>query len=111
MNKQWVLVFSAALFEVLWVIGLKYGDSVLDMIGTSIAIAVSFAALIYSSKVLPTSTVYAVFVGLGTVGSVISEMIWFGVPFKWSKVILIIIMLIGIIGLKVVTPEKEGEHA
>ena len=65
---------------------------------------------IYSGKKLPTSTVYAVFVGLGTAGTVISEMIWFNVPFSLIKVLLIVLLLVGVIGLKMVSEEsKEGD--
>lgn len=50
---------------------------------------------------------YAVFVGLGTAGSVIAEMTWFDVPFRWSKLAFIALLLIGVIGLKLVTHENE----
>jgi len=107
MTKHWLLVVVAAIFEVIWVTGLKHADSILTWLITIAAIAVSFAGLIHAGKKLPTSTVYAVFVGLGTVGTVISEMIWFGEPFQWTKIGLIALLLIGIIGLKVVTPDHE----
>lgn len=115
MRKNWLLVIVAAVFEVMWVAGLKHADSLLTWLVTVIAIIVSFTLLIYSGKKLPTSTVYAVFVGLGTAGTVISEMIWFGVPFDWTKVGLIALLLVGIMGLKYVThdqdpePEKAGD--
>ncbi|MBP1933800.1 DMT family transporter [Ammoniphilus resinae] len=107
MNKNWLLVFIAALFEVMWVIGLKHAQGVLGWAITLIAIIVSFGLLIYSGKKLPTSTVYAVFVGLGTAGTVTSEMVWWGEPFEWLKVGLIAVLLTGIIGLKLVTHETE----
>lgn len=117
MGKNWLLVVVAGVFEVVWVAGLKHADSLLTWAVTVIALVVSFAVLIYSGKKLPTSTVYAVFVGLGTAGTVISEMVLFGEPFSWAKVGLIALLLVGIIGLKLVTPEhedhprKEGEAA
>ncbi|QRG68389.1 DMT family transporter [Brevibacillus choshinensis] len=117
MGKNWLLVVIAGMFEVGWVAGLKHADSILTWAFTVIALVVSFAVLIYSGKKLPTSTVYAVFVGLGTAGTVISEMVFFGEPFSWAKIGLIALLLIGIIGLKLVThdhedhPRKEGEAA
>jgi len=107
MNRNWLLVIVAAIFEVIWVAGLKHADNLLSWVATAIAIIVSFGVLIYSGKKLPTSTVYAVFVGLGTAGTVISEMIWFDEPFNWTKAGLILLLLSGIIGLKTVTPEPE----
>ncbi|EST54124.1 multidrug resistance protein SMR [Brevibacillus panacihumi W25] len=106
MNKTWMLVVLAGFFEVMWVAGLKHADSVLTWGLTVIAIIVSFGVLIYASKKLPTSTVYAVFVGLGTAGTVISEMLFFDEPFRLSKLILIALLLAGIIGLKLATPEQ-----
>jgi paired small multidrug resistance pump len=106
MNKDWWIVLFAAFFEVLWVVGLKYADHILEWVLTVIAIIVSFGLLVSSGKKLPTSTVYAVFVGLGTVGTLLSEMIWFSVPFSWMKSALIIVLLVGIIGLKLVTGEE-----
>lgn len=117
MGKNWLLVVVAGVFEVVWVAGLKHADSFMTWALTVIALVVSFAVLIYSGKKLPTSTVYAVFVGLGTAGTVISEMVLFDEPFSWAKVGLIALLLVGIIGLKLVTPEnedhprKEGEAA
>ncbi|WP_134685248.1 DMT family transporter [Brevibacillus migulae] len=107
MTRHWLLVVAAAVFEVIWVAGLKHADSILTWLITFAAIAISFGGLIHAGKKLPTSTVYAVFVGLGTVGTVISEMIWFGEPFQWPKIGLIALLLIGIIGLKIVTPDHE----
>lgn len=110
MGKHWLLVIVAAAFEVMWVAGLKHADSWLEWGLTAIAIAISFGGLIYSARKLPTSTVYAVFVGLGTAGTVMTEMIWFDVPFHWGKMGLIALLLTGIIGLKLVTTSSEDHR-
>ncbi|KMY45836.1 multidrug resistance protein SMR [Bacillus sp. FJAT-27916] len=111
MNKDWIQVFIAAVFEVLWVIGLKHADSLLDWGGTVAAIIISFSGLIMASRKLPVGTVYAVFVGLGTAGTMLSEVLFFGEPLKLEKVILVLILLAGVIGLKLVTDDepKKGE--
>lgn len=109
MNKEWLKVFIAAFFEVFWVIGLKHADSPLDWIGTIICIVISFYVLIMAGRKLPVGTVYAVFVGLGTAGTVFAEILFFGEPFKLVKLLLILLLLIGVIGLKLVTNEKEAE--
>lgn len=106
MNYEWLKVFIAALFEVFWVIGLKYADGVLEWGGTIIAIAISFYGLVAAGRHLPVGTVYAVFVGLGTAGTTAVDLLFFGEPFKLSKVLLIVLLLVGVIGLKLVTGEK-----
>ncbi|MGR3764210.1 DMT family transporter [Rossellomorea sp. NS-SX7] len=106
MNKNWIKVFVAAFFEVFWVIGLKHANDFWTWAGTIIAIIISFYVMIMAGRKLPVGTVYAVFVGLGTAGTVFSETIFFGVPFKVEKVLLILLLLAGVIGLKLVTKDK-----
>ena len=107
MNKEWMKVFIAAFFEVFWVIGLKHADDVWAWIGTAVAIAVSFYLMIMTGKTLPVGTVYAVFVGLGTAGTVIADILFFGQDFNIAKIGLIMLLLIGVVGLKLVTKEQE----
>jgi paired small multidrug resistance pump len=110
MNTSWVKVIIAALFEILWVIGLKHANDFWTWAGTVFAILISFYLMIVSAKDLPVGTVYAVFVGLGTVGTVFSDIVFFAEPFKIIKIILILFLLVGVVGLKLVTKEnvKEG---
>jgi paired small multidrug resistance pump len=110
MNKDWLMVFIAAFFEVFWVIGLKHADGLWEWIGTGISIIISFYVLIMAGKNLPVGTVYAVFVGLGTAGTVGSEIIFFDEPFKWMKLLLILLLLVGVVGLKLITTENETEQ-
>ncbi|MCP8969407.1 DMT family transporter [Ectobacillus ponti] len=109
MNREWAKVFFAAFFEVGWVVGLKHADTIWEWTGTAIAIAVSFYMLIMAGKRLPVGTVYAVFVGLGTAGTVLAEIVLFQEPMKLIKLLLIGILLIGVVGLKLVTKEEGGE--
>ncbi len=111
MNKNWMKVFIAAFFEVMWVIGLKHADGLGEWAGTVIAIIISFYLMIMAGKRLPVGTVYAVFVGLGTAGTVFADIVFFGEPFKIAKLILILLLLAGIIGLKLVTNDKVTEGA
>ncbi|WLR47299.1 multidrug efflux SMR transporter [Halobacillus litoralis] len=106
MNTSWIKVFVAAFFEVFWVIGLKHADDFWTWAGTIIAIIISFYVLIMAGRELPVGTVYAVFVGLGTAGTVFSETLFFGVPLKVEKILLITLLLAGVIGLKLVTKDK-----
>ena len=111
MNTEWTKVYIAALFEVLWVIGLKHADDFWTWTGTIIAIIVSFYLMIMAGKKLPVGTVYAVFVGLGTAGTVFSDILFFDEPFKLAKVLLILVLLGGVVGLKLVTQDSDKEGA
>lgn len=111
MNIGWVKVLIAAFFEVFWVIGLKHADDFWTWTGTAISIAVSFYLLIDAGRKLPVGTVYAVFVGLGTAGTVMADILFFGEPFKAAKLILIAILLTGVMGLKLVTDDSPEEGA
>ncbi|GAA4715917.1 DMT family transporter [Brevibacillus fulvus] len=113
MKSDWIKVLIAAVFEVLWVIGLKHADSLWSWAGTLLAILISFYGLIAAGRRLPVGTVYATFVGLGSAGTVLSEMFFFGEPFELAKLLLILLLLIGVIGLKQVTPSapEEGRNS
>lgn len=109
--ESWMKVLLASLLEVFWVIGLAHANNIWEWTGTIIAILVCNYLLIKATTELPTGTVYAVFVGLGTAGAVISEILFFGEPFKIVKILLIVLLLVGVIGLKLVTDEKEQKEA
>lgn len=109
MNMSWLKVVIAAFFEVLWVIGLKHAYSFWTWVATILFILISFYLMIVAAKKLPIGTVYAVFVGLGTVGVVVAEMIIFHEPFQLVKVLLIILLLTGVIGLKMITKTRQEE--
>src|SRR5690625_1201954 len=111
MNPNWIKVIVAAFFEVFWVIGLKHADDFWTWTGTIIAIIVSFYLMIMAGRKLPVGTVYAVFVGLGTAGTVFSDIVFFGEPFKVTKIILILVLLAGVVGLKLVTKDNIQEGA
>lgn len=111
MNTNWIKVFIAAFFEVFWVIGLKHADDLWSWTGTAVSIIISFYLMIMAGRKLPVGTVYAVFVGLGTAGTVFSEIIFFGEAFKIGKIVLILFLLAGVIGLKLVTKDKLQEGA
>ncbi|EOR21430.1 Multidrug resistance protein ykkC [Niallia nealsonii AAU1] len=110
MSKYWLMVFSAGIVEVAWVSGLKHASTYLEWSGTILAIVISFYLLIYTTKYLPIGTVYAVFTGLGTAGTVIAEIILFNEPINLVKILLILVLLIGVIGLKMVTDEGTNQE-
>jgi len=108
-NIIWLSVVVAAVFEVGWVIGLKHSTSVLEWLGTAIAIFISFFLMIRASRVIPVGTVYAVFVGLGTAGTVLAETLLFGAEIELKKIALIALLLLGVIGLKLLSNDKKEE--
>ena len=107
MNKEWTKVVIASFFEVFWVIGLKHADTLWTWIGTIIAIAISFYFMIMAGKRLPVGTVYAVFVGLGTTGTVLADILFFGEDFNVLKIVFIVVLLMGVIGLKLISDEEK----
>ena len=97
----------AAFLEVFWVIGLANAYDIWTWTITILLIIVSNYLMITVAQILPTATVYAVFVGLGAGGTVIAEIVFFGESFHWIKVLLISILLLGVMGLKSVTDDDS----
>lgn len=104
---MWLLVIIAAMFEIGWATGLKYADTWFEWGLTVIAVVVSFGLLVYVSTKMPASTVYAVFVGIGAVGTVLVDIIVFGGAFNIGIIIFVALLVFGVIGLKTVTDHEE----
>jgi len=107
---NWFLIVVSAIFEVAWVIGLKHSDNVLEWMLTVISICISFLLLLYLTKKLPTGTVYTIFVGLGTLGTILCEIILFDAHFSPMKMVFILSLICGIIGLKYQTSKLEAKE-
>lgn len=106
LNRNWIYVLLAGVVEIIWVMGLKHASNLWEWLGTQVAIIASFYLIIESAKRLPVGTVYAVFTGIGTAGTVALEMLFFGEPFNLVKILLICVLLAGVIGLRLVTSEQ-----
>lgn len=111
MNTNWLKVLIAAFLEIFWVIGLAHAYDFWTWSGTIITLIISNYLMITAAQVLPAGTVYAVFVGLGTAGTVIAEILFFEEPFDWRKILLIGLLLAGVIGLKMITENKADKGA
>ncbi|WP_108306502.1 DMT family transporter [Metalysinibacillus jejuensis] len=105
MNKYWLMVVLAGLVEIIWVVGLKHAASFGTWSITIIAIIASFYFLLTAMAHLPSSTVYAMFTGIGTVGTVLTEIIVFGEAVHALKLVLLGTLVLGIIGLHRITEE------
>lgn len=110
-NRGWTYVLIGGVFEVAWVSGLKHSSNLWEWLLTIIGIAASFWLMINASKVLPIGSVYAVFTGLGTAGTVVAETLIFGEPFSLAKTLLILLLLSGVVGLKLVTDSPNEDDA
>ncbi|MDT0124476.1 multidrug efflux SMR transporter [Paenibacillus sp. RRE4] len=109
MNRNWLYVFVGGIIEIVWVSGLKHASNAWEWVLTGLAIVISFGLIIAAAKRLPVGTVYAVFTGIGTAGTVLTEMLLFGEPFRLAKLLLIGLLLCGVIGLKLVTDQQESQ--
>ena len=106
---QWLKVILAGLIEVVWVVGLDNAHNFLTWLFTLVFLSLSFYLMLSASNHLPVGTVYAVFVGIGAAGTVITDMLFFNQSFSIIKIGLLILLLIGIIGLKLSTNnQNEG---
>jgi quaternary ammonium compound-resistance protein SugE len=103
----WLVLVVAGLFEVGWAIGLKYTEGFTrpwPSVWTAAAMIVSIVLLALAMKTLPVGTAYAVWTGIGAVGTVILGILLFGEPATAARLACIGLILAGIVGLKLVTP-------
>lgn len=99
----WLFVLVAGLFEVAWAVGLKQTEgftrlwpSVLTLAGMGI----SFILLALAMRTLPAGTAYAVWTGIGAVGTALVGIFWLGEPATGTRVGSLLLITIGIVGLK-----------
>jgi len=104
---SWLLLIVAGLLEVGWAIGLKYTEGFTRFwpsLGTALAMIVSIGLLGIAMKTLPVGTAYAVWVGIGAVGTVLLGIVLFGEPASALRVASIVLIVAGIVGLKLAAP-------
>ncbi|WP_339530580.1 quaternary ammonium compound efflux SMR transporter SugE [Pseudomonas mucidolens] len=103
---SWIILFFAGLFEVGWAVGLKYTDGFskpLPTLLTIAAMAVSLGLLGLAMKELPLGTAYAIWTGVGAVGTVIAGIILFGESMALFRLASVALIICGLIGLKIST--------
>ena len=99
----WILLFAAGFFEILWALGLKLSEGFTKpfiAIATVGAMGLSMAFMAYSLKTIPMGTAYAVWTGIGAVGTAILGMLLFGEPRAALRLLCIGLIIAGIAGLK-----------
>lgn len=102
----WIYLIIAGLFECGWAIGLKYTEGFTKLtpsLFTVAAMAISFWLLSTAMKTIPVGTAYAVWTGIGAVGVAVMGMILFGESRDISRIISLLLIISGIIGLKLVS--------
>jgi quaternary ammonium compound-resistance protein SugE len=101
--SPWVLVFLAGLLETGWALGLKYSDGFTKPLPTAAAIIgaiASFWLLSLAMKDLPVGTAYAVWVGIGMVGTAVLAVVLLGEPVNALRIAGILLIVAGIAALK-----------
>jgi quaternary ammonium compound-resistance protein SugE len=104
---NWFILVLAGLFEIGWAIGLKYTEGFTRLwptVGTVLAMAISVVLLGIAMKSLPIGTAYAVWVGVGAVGTAILGIVLLGEPANAGRVLSLALIVAGIVGLKMATP-------
>ncbi|MDF3136917.1 quaternary ammonium compound efflux SMR transporter SugE [Pseudomonas extremaustralis] len=101
---SWIILFFAGLFEVGWAVGLKYTDGFskpLPTVLTIAAMAISLGLLGLAMKALPLGTAYAIWTGVGAMGTVIAGIILFGESMALFRLASVALIICGLIGLKI----------
>lgn len=104
---NWITLIVAGLFEIAWAIGLKYTEGFTRLwptVGTVLAMLISIGLLGMAMKSLPVGTAYAVWVGVGAVGTAILGIVLLGEPANAGRLLSLALILAGIVGLKLATP-------
>ena len=104
----WLLLVVAGLFEVAWAVGLKYTDGFTRALPTTLVVAAMVASvwlLAIALRTIPLGTGYAVWTGIGAVGTAILGMALFGESRDVLRIGCILLIVAGIVGLKLVTPQ------
>ncbi len=102
-NTAWLLLIGSGLLETVWAVGLKYTDGFTRLwptVGVLAAMAVSGYGLGLAVKVLPVGTAYAVWTGIGAVGTAILGVVLFEEPKTAARLVCIALIVAGIVGLK-----------
>ncbi|WP_353266329.1 multidrug efflux SMR transporter [Gemmatimonas sp.] len=104
MNRAWMWLVVAGLLEVAWAIGLKASDGFRKPGVSALTVAAmiaSFYGLAQALKVLPVGTGYAVWTGIGAVGTAIAGVVLFGESRELGRVLSVLLIVAGIVGLKI----------
>ncbi len=100
----WFILFMAGLSEIAWAVGLKFSQGFSKPLASSLtlsALVISFVLLGFALRTLPLGIAYGVWVGIGAVGTTLAAVWLFGEPLTLIKSLSLLLIIIGIIGLKI----------
>ena len=103
----WIYLITAAIFEIVWAIGLKYTEGFRRLIPSVITLGAMYASFYFLAqavKTLPIGTAYAVWTGIGALGTAVLGMIIFNESRDALRLMSIALILLGVVGLKLSTP-------
>lgn len=104
---NWLILVIAGLFEIGWAVGLKYTDGFTRLwptVWTALSMLISLWLLGIAIKALPVGTAYAVWVGVGAVGTAVLGIVLLGEAATLPRLLSLALIIAGIIGLKLATP-------
>lgn len=107
MSNAWILLIMAGLFEVVWAVGLKYTEGFTRLLPSGItlsAMALSMVLLARALRTIPVGTGYAVWTGIGAVGTALVGIWLLGEPKSAGRLLAIATIVGGILGLKLASP-------
>ncbi len=107
----WTYLFLAGVTEVVWAVGLKYSQGFTRLwpsVGTVAGMIASFWLLAVALRMIPLGTAYAVWTGIGAVGTAICGMILFDEPRNAARLGCILLIVVGIVGLKLLSPSPAS---
>ncbi|MBT3182707.1 MAG: multidrug efflux SMR transporter [Deltaproteobacteria bacterium] len=102
----WLYLLAAGALEIAWPIGFKYSDGftkILPTIPTMLALLLSFLLMSLAAKTLPIGTVYAVWTGIGVLGTTLCGILLFQENYDFLRLSFIMLIFVGIVGLKFTT--------
>jgi quaternary ammonium compound-resistance protein SugE len=105
--SAWAALVAAGLLEIGWALGLKYSDGLTrpwPTAATAIAILLSFALMALALRSLPFGTAYAVWTGIGAVGTILVGMLLYSEPTDPIRILCLALIVVGMIGLKLNSP-------
>lgn len=111
MSTAWLYLFVAGCFEVVWALGLKYTEGFSKPIPSAITIGAMIASvwlLALALKSIPVGTGYAVWVGIGALGTAIGGVILFGESKSLIRIACILLIVFGVIGLKLFSQSESA---
>jgi len=103
----WLVLLIAGLFEIAWAIGLAYSDGLskpIPAVATVLALAISMLLLAKATQTIPIGTAYAVWTGIGAVGTALLGIALFDEPATVARLLFVSLIVVGIVGLHLVSP-------